>query len=91
MKHGRGKPGHFIAQGRRWMPLERIARTMWCPMVRTSVLTGAGAIAAVNRDIKDDRCIGSDCMMWRWERRDAHNGNCPGYCGLAGKPAEEAP
>lgn len=72
------------------------AKLKWCPMKRMHV------------DINDDgpsfghaqtRCIGSACMMWRWDQGKAwpvpaggdmmrieaeRPGN--GYCGLAGKP-----
>lgn len=71
---------------------ETEAKTKWCPMARSP---SYGFVA--NRDSESDsmytsfeeasRCIGSNCMMWRWEiitglgRLDTDTG----YCGLAGK------
>ncbi len=60
------------------MTTEAEAKTKWCPFARTGVLAGSGAVS-VNRHVTDDmpnpqdrviedctRCIGSACMMWRW-------------------------
>jgi len=77
------------------MPTEKIARTKWCPMVRTGILSGTGGVA-INRHITDDdkyqyavireetRCIASDCMMWRWTDFPSQANIGFGYCGLAG-------
>ena len=75
------------------------AKAKWCPMARYA--TGAnpatygdwntfpGGVGSANR------CQGSDCMAWRWERftglsdgvpLDRPIPKQPGYCGLAGKP-----
>jgi hypothetical protein len=62
------------------------AKTKWCPMVR------AGNLAGCNRADATDKCIGSDCMMWRMkyvEQQDERNVSVlmpDYYCGLAGKP-----
>lgn len=32
-------------------------------------------------------CLGSACMMWRWQSADAKGESDSGYCGLAEKPA----
>jgi hypothetical protein len=60
---------------------EEEAKMKWCPMVRYADC-GANNASAVNRDGTwetniIDRCIASDCMMWRWDD------NYPdGHCGL---------
>ena len=71
------------------------AKTKWCPMVR------AGNEAGCNRKDATDKCIASDCMMWRtsctryfdkgkyYDRDETGTGQwveTGGYCGLAGKP-----
>lgn len=82
------------------MYTEREAKEKWCPQVRrSSVLAethmGAPTVAtAVNRGTtKNVNCIGSTCMMWRWNniyRSDLvtklPKEDWTGYCGLAGKP-----
>lgn len=85
------------------MLTEQEAKEKWCPQVRrSSVLAetymGAPTVAtAINRgSTKNTNCIGSECMMWRWDQRSKHDGGYPGsptpkekwtgYCGLAGKP-----
>ena len=53
---------------------EEQAKTKWCPMVRTPALV-------VGDDIhRHGTCIGSDCMMWRW---DTEADPRHGLCGLA--------
>ena len=34
----------------------------------------------------DSKCMGGQCMMWRWNDPSIKN---EGYCGLAGKEGEE--
>lgn len=69
-------------------------KTKWCPMTR---LEGdypdeVGANRTKSGRILDATlCIASDCMMWRWDIEEPHEGvYCQsatnGYCGLAGKP-----
>ena len=63
------------------------AKTKWCPMVRWS---GGPDIKLTNREGKGGfgvavTCIGSDCMMWRWDG-DSRVEDCHGHCGLGGKP-----
>ena len=78
---------------------ESEAREKWCPMTR---FHATRENVYHNKLIEDDNdsgeasaesanCIGSDCMMWRWNR-DAFAGGSgraeptKGYCGLGGKP-----
>ena len=71
------------------MTTEAEAKEKWCPMVRMSF-----GVAAVNcpesdddtgRDRKWNKCIGSQCMMWRWDMLPSVNGPKEmGHCGLAG-------
>lgn len=74
---------------------EEEATIKWCPH---GILNGAGD-ASVNRDPYDrglTRCVGSQCMSWRWVKDPlvsfVTNGQQDntrteyGYCGLAGKP-----
>lgn len=35
-------------------------------------------------------CQTDGCMMWRWASRHEQGESAPGYCGLAGTPAEAA-
>jgi len=78
---------------------EEQAKTKWCPMVRggLNVHTTWGSPrepGAEQRNPAAARCIGSDCMMWRWNEKYKANGTPDpdpvqgehGYCGLAGKP-----
>lgn len=66
------------------------AKEKWCPMVKMS-----------SDRFRKMRCIGNDCMMWRWIERDRRMPAEPeskvvsmrterfypgtGYCGIAGK------
>jgi hypothetical protein len=35
------------------------------------------------------KCLASDCMMWRWDKRDSRRlTERDGYCGLAGMTQE---
>lgn len=76
---------------------ETEAKTKWCPMVRIVVVNGHvqenrhGQFRALGDDATGPFCIGSACMMWRWETHQM--GDWPpervgdeGYCGLAGQP-----
>lgn len=76
---------------------EEQAKKKWCPMVRAG-LKGANTYVGINwpsgevLDQEYAKCIGSDCMMWRWSQRPephqpgnnttGHDGD--GRCGLAG-------
>jgi hypothetical protein len=61
---------------------EEEARTKWCPMMGV--------------DHSEECCIGSTCMMWRWNSEftlpeghvlpDIKDSATEGYCGLGGKP-----
>lgn len=82
---------------------EEEAKTKWCPMVRAMKAIGSrdDIWETTNRDPKFSdlpTCIGSACMMWRWEKKMevewpehsapmARPADPPhGHCGLAGKP-----
>ncbi len=84
------------------------AKTKWCPMVRVlmSSKDGNSFEPSFNRMVLEDdpqtpriggamNCIGSACMMWRWQtdpdgRQMMKATDIPpskiGYCGLAGEP-----
>lgn len=57
---------------------ESQAKLKWCPMVRTLCTAPDASLQAVpaNRlpdgDFTGTHCIGSECMMWRWERDSKH-------------------
>jgi hypothetical protein len=64
---------------------EAEAKRYWCPMAR---LAGFSELQAINRSPQGDPaagsfCLGSQCMVWRWEV--AQEGRS-GYCGLASRP-----
>lgn len=89
---------------------EEEARKKWCPESRDKVKGAlAGIILAISKDNKgfeelndligedSDKCIASDCMMWRWDtwidkgsvsnpQKNEITSDKWGYCGLAGKP-----
>lgn len=54
---------------------EQEAKTKWCPMVRID------AIVVGDEIHRRGACIGSGCMMWRY---DGENEPRHGRCGLAG-------
>jgi hypothetical protein len=65
---------------------EEQAKTKWCPMVRggLNVHTTWGSPREPGPEQRNPaaaRCIGSECMMWRWDRDTDH---VHGHCGLAG-------
>jgi len=72
------------------------ARTMWCPMVRClhlseDVISNCSINDIGQKNWDYARCIGSECMMWRWLSIDVNDENYErdwdkGYCGLGGKP-----
>ena len=85
------------------MTTEAEAKTKWCPFARIAHVnapTGgnrhySGVGAEENLGLIT-RCIGSECMAWRWDRKQmvgeydsqyskAKPENRQGYCGLAGK------
>jgi len=61
---------------------EEGARTKWCPQARVFDVSGTNSAAAINRYDEDvpsknngadedslppsARCVGSNCMAWRW-------------------------
>ena len=68
------------------------AKTKWCPFVRaikldddtTFLRSMNGAVTGSLSEIMDtvnDRCIGSQCMAWRYWPHHPESG----CCGLAGK------
>lgn len=74
------------------------AREKWCPFARSvrwerqdEKIDLPGSPVVANREPLGDEdggclCIASNCMSWRVSRFFDKPG---GYCGLAGKPAEE--
>lgn len=66
------------------------AKQKWCPFVRVySVSDSDGANGSWNRHQRnghdETRCIGSECMAWRWNPDPDPLLNLPphGRCGLA--------
>lgn len=56
----------------------------WCPFARVAS-TGGACNRAQNSQVDESqlaRCIGSACMVWRWDIGDQGGRN--GFCGLAG-------
>lgn len=49
------------------------AKTKWCPQM--------GIAHPKSNDGNHDKCIASDCMMWRFVTDNDSDNN--GYCGLA--------
>lgn len=78
------------------MMTEDEAAKRWCPMGRQALQLEAQTdkiglkipvgVLAVNRFPTGDgcRCMGSNCMMWRWVNGPDAGGQ--GYCGLGGEP-----
>jgi len=85
---------------------EEIAKTKWCPMAKQVAVDRDNEVlnsAAYNKcarlggdkrvfEPNGTKCIGSDCMMWRWSitKEVEQNGEkityvseTHGYCGLA--------
>jgi len=74
---------------------EEEARKKWCPFTR-ALWDGAGAnrvttttptADSVGKD-SDNKCVGSECMAWRfrtWQGPDGERAQ-GGWCGLAGNP-----
>lgn len=84
----------------KWCPFARVFMGDWpqkttgsaCNRIMTTE-PEEGQTSADNYILdNDNKCIGSDCMAWRWRRRyenddrDEKISHCTGYCGLAGKP-----
>ena len=79
---------------------EAEATKLWCPHARIMVAEDVGGkdaedwiCAAANRaqmsedNVKNDRCLASECMMWRWSHQDAGPNDPPtGFCGAAIAP-----
>jgi len=69
---------------------EKEACLRWCPFAASRVVVtpaagmDRGVVTVMHRDPAaievDTRCLGSNCMAWRWVKPG------DGYCGLAGKP-----
>jgi hypothetical protein len=70
---------------------EKEAKSKWCPMTRFHVVENSPLTVYSNRDENDlpTRCMGSECMMWRWKTPLSADidGNyySNGFCGLGGK------
>jgi len=54
------------------------ARTKWCPFVRTATIPVRKLYIA-----DEMRCIGSECMAFRWRKEPYMGDGGNGYCGLA--------
>lgn len=78
---------------------ETEAKTKWCPHMRQPACMPDGTSVAVNFLPADNgpdsrgNCIASECMAWRWAKRDSFGdtigegrSTTEGYCGLAGAP-----
>jgi hypothetical protein len=70
---------------------EEEAKQKWCPMVRYYDRNSEMAYNAWYDTSGGEgrcKCIGSACMMWRWDVDKCRKGPevDHGYCGLAGKP-----
>lgn len=66
------------------------AKTKWCPFARNQPAINRGGMDFLHDC--DPRCIGSECMAWRWNKdnrqevgHDEIGAPERGYCGLAGK------
>ncbi len=73
--------------GRRDRMTEDEAKQRWCPHVRYPSGTnsavnriGVANFGVANFIEEETKCIGSDCMAWRWQDGDPGGG----HCGLAG-------
>ena len=52
---------------------QKDARTKYCPLL-------------THNHNEHQKCIGSDCMFWRFKNPERKKEEDPGYCGIAGKP-----
>lgn len=70
---------------------ENEAKTKWCPMTRYRTVKSSklhqDTVGMSNLPTGTGKCIGSDCMAWRWKPREVplNEKYHEGYCGLAGK------
>ncbi len=69
------------------------AKMKWCPMTRSISVDiedkdSGNRVHGAADPFEHSRCIGSACMMWRWDIDLCRKGPeiDHGYCGLAGKP-----
>lgn len=65
---------------------EEEAKSKWCPFARVYERGNRPFRAPRKRKSPmhdKTRCIGSECMAWRWQPGQGSDG---GYCGLAGEP-----
>ena len=58
---------------------ESEAGEKWCPLKRVPLHNGAIGNSGIQ---SDTTCLGSQCMMWRWESFPQKT-DMIGYCGLA--------
>jgi hypothetical protein len=74
---------------------EEEAKRKWCPFARTAdaEVAGYNRTGVLGANLDDVKCLGSDCMAWRWMPRpletmpsDGSKIEPWGYCGLVAKP-----
>lgn len=56
--------------------VETIAKEKWCPFVRLSINTGSFNRHCIPEESGGNRCIGSECMCWKWTDTDLKYGTC---------------
>ena len=76
------------------MVTEKEAKLRWCPHVRAANdqnypaenrTCAEGKVLRTTPPLDWDRCIASECMMWRWESTINYmSSEGKGFCGLAG-------
>ena len=84
------------------MHTEKEAEQLWCPQIRVAIRFAENNVVACNAEYSERNpqshafCIGSNCMMWRWQGKYKPDGphalielpkeQWTGYCGMGGKP-----
>jgi hypothetical protein len=61
---------------------EEEAKTRWCHRTLAAL-----AVVEVGSFFHRAKCLGSDCMAWRWDQDEDGERHMDGHCGLAGRAA----